>query len=88
MFSSNLITSVSPDALTNEQLIGRTHRDGQEEDTVTADILIGCLEHYEAFQRALDAARAAQDTLGHEQKILLADVCMPNIGLRTGPLWV
>ena len=87
MFSSNLITSCPPGAQTAEQLIGRTHRDGQEADTVTVDILIGCREHYDSFQRALDGARAAADTLGHMQKLLVSDVCMPDISSRRGPLW-
>lgn len=87
MFSTNLITSCSPSAKIVEQLIGRTHRSGQEADEVTVDILLGCREHYDAFQRALDGARAAADTLGHAQKILLADLCLPNIDNKTGPLW-
>jgi len=70
-----------------EQLIGRTHRDGQEADEVSVDVLLGCAEHYEAFSRALDGARAAADTLGHDQKLLLADVTMPDVSRRVGPLW-
>jgi hypothetical protein len=87
MFSANLITSCPPSAQTVEQLIGRTHRDGQEADEVTVDILLGCREHHDAFDRALDGARAAADTLGHDQKLLLSDVCMPDISNRRGPLW-
>jgi hypothetical protein len=87
MFSSNLITSCPPGAAIVEQLFGRTHRDGQEADTVTFDILLGCREHHDSFQRALDGARAAADTLGHDQKLLLADVVMPDITGRRGPLW-
>jgi hypothetical protein len=88
MFSSNLITSCPPGPAIVEQLIGRTHRDGQEADTVTVDILIGCREHYDAFYRALDGAKAAADTLGHDQKLLLADLTIPDIYGRKGPLWV
>ena len=88
MFSANLVTSCPPGAAIVEQLVGRTHRDGQEADEVTVDILLGCREHHDAFQRALDGARAAADTLGHDQKLLLADLCFPNIDNRRGPLWV
>jgi hypothetical protein len=88
MFSENLITSCPPSAATLEQLIGRTHRDGQQADEVTVEFLLGCLEHYDAFDRAVHAARAAADTLGHDQKLLLADLCLPNINSRVGPLWV
>jgi hypothetical protein len=87
MFSSNLVTSCPPGSATIEQLIGRTHRDGQKEDEVTVDILLGCLDHYDAFSRALQGAKAAEATLGHTQKLLLSDICMPNIAGRKGPLW-
>jgi hypothetical protein len=87
MFSANLITSCSPSAKIVEQLIGRTHRTGQEADEVTVDILLGCREHHDSFQRALAGARATEDTLGHRQKILLADLLIPNIENRKGPLW-
>jgi len=87
MFSTNLITSCPPSAQTVEQLVGRTHRDGQAADEVTVDILLGCREHYDSFQRALDGARAAADTLGHDQKLLLSDITIPNIDNRKGPLW-
>ena len=87
MFQANLVTSCPPSSQTVEQLVGRTHRDGQEADEVTVDILLGCREHSDAFQRALEGARAAADTLGHDQKLLLADVVMPDISSRRGPLW-
>jgi hypothetical protein len=87
MFSRNLVTSCPPSALKMEQLIGRTHRDGQEADEVTVEILLGCREHADAFQRALDGARAACETLGHDQKLLLSDILMPDTSLRNGPLW-
>jgi hypothetical protein len=86
-FAANLVTSWSPSAKDAEQLIGRTHRDGQEADTVTVDVLFGCREHYDAITRAIDGARAAADVLGHDQKLLLADICMPDISARRGPLW-
>jgi hypothetical protein len=87
MFSTNLVTSFPPGPSIVEQLIGRTHRDGQEADTVTVDVLLGCREHHEAFQRALDGAKAAADLLGHDQKLLISDVVMPDISMRRGPLW-
>src|ERR1019366_7259717 len=79
MFSTNLITSCPPSAAKVEQLVGRTHRDGQEADEVTVDILLGCSEHHDAFTRALEGAQAAADVLGHDQKLLLSDVVMPDI---------
>ena len=87
MFSANLITSCPSGPATVEQVLGRTHRDGQLADEVTVDILLGCGEHAEAFQRALDGAKAAEATLGHSQKLLLADIVFPDVSNRKGPLW-
>lgn len=87
MFSKNLITSCPSGAATIEQVLGRTHRDGQLADEVTVDVLLGCLEQFEAFERALDGATAAEALLGHSQKLLLADVLMPDVSNRKGPLW-
>jgi hypothetical protein len=87
MFSENLITSCPSGAATLEQLLGRTHRDGQEADEVSCDILMGCREQSDAFQNAMEGASAAADLLGHSQKLLLADVCVPDAGGRKGKLW-
>jgi hypothetical protein len=86
-FSANLLTCCPSGALTVEQLIGRTHRPGQNADVVTVDIMLGCYEQMEAFERAQEGAKAAEQTLGHSQKLLLADVAMPDISGRRGPLW-
>jgi hypothetical protein len=86
-FSANLITCCPSGASPVEQLIGRTHRHGQGADVVTVDIMLGCDAQKDAFDRALSGARAAEDTLGHSQKLLLADVTMPDISGRRGPLW-
>lgn len=87
MFSENLITSCPSGPSIMEQLLGRTHRDGQVADEVLVDILVGCREHVEAFQKALDGAKATADTIGASQKLLLADIVMPDISQRRGPLW-
>lgn len=87
MFSHNLITSCPTSSDILEQTIGRTHRDGQEADEVVIDILLGCREHFDAFERARSGAEATADLLGHDQKLLLADVLIPNIQNKTGPLW-
>lgn len=76
-WSRNLITSVFTNAPQAEQLLGRTHRDGQTADQVINDIMLGCAEHYAGFERARAAARAQQDLLGHTQKLLIADVVFP-----------
>lgn len=70
----NLITSPPAGAPSWEQMIGRTHRDGQAADAVEVDTLLGCREHWEALERATEAARMTELTIGHSQKLLLADV--------------
>jgi len=78
-WSANLITSCMTGAAVWEQRLGRTHRQGQLADEVTADVLVGCIEHVEAWERAIAEAEMSRDMLGAPQKILLADVDMPNV---------
>ncbi len=77
-WARNLFTSAPAGAPEWEQRLGRTHRDGQEADEVIADVLFGCREHFEALERALIAARANVQTMGHAQKLLLADIATPD----------
>lgn len=77
-WSRNLITACPTGAAAWEQLLGRTHRDGQEADEVTADVLLGCTEHFDSWTKALAGARAATDTLGDSQKLLIADISFPE----------
>ena len=73
IWNRNLITTPPPGALIWEQLLGRTHRDGQKAEEVTVDVLIGCKEHLSAWYSALSGAQAAFDTTGLSQKLLVAD---------------
>ncbi len=73
----NLITSCPMSSSTVEQLFGRTHRDGQEADAVTFDIMLGCAENVSAIHRARENAQVQRDLLGHEQKLLSCDLVMP-----------
>lgn len=77
-WNTNLITSCPSTATILEQLIGRTHRDGQTSDQVEVDILLGCWEHWDGFEKARSAARMAQDMLGQPQKLLIGDVEWPE----------
>jgi len=86
-FSRNLVTSPPPGASGWEQLLGRTHRPGQKADEVTVDVLVGCREHHDAFEKALEASKAAADTMGHDQKLLLSDVNFPPITNKKGARW-
>lgn len=86
-FHENLITSCFTAADEAEQLIGRTHRDGQEADTVEVDILVGCAEHWDGFDGAMSRARMTNQMLGQSQKLLLADVSWPEKRMD-GARWV
>lgn len=73
-----------------EQLLGRTHRDGQAADEVSAEILVSSLEHVLAFEQAKRDARFLEDFTGQSQKLLFADVVFPTleeVTSRSGPRW-
>jgi len=61
-----------------EQLLGRFHRDGQKADEVTYDVLNGCAEHIDAFEKAQMKAGKIQDLTGQEQKLCYASVSYGN----------
>lgn len=70
----NLVISPPASGSAWEQLLGRTHREGQEADEVSVEVLITCDEHREAFEQARADARYVQDSTGQPQKLLYADV--------------
>lgn len=71
-WAQNLVLSPSPSGLEWEQLIGRTHRPGQQED----EVWVSVLAHTPAFREALSSAQRdaeyLQHTTGQAQKLLLA----------------
>lgn len=89
-WNRNLITCPPSSAKAIEQLIGRTHREHQYADQVDVDILIGCIENFESWEKCKARAQMAVDTLGDSQKILIADVMMPSeweLTRQGGPRW-
>lgn len=90
-WSDNLLMGELGDGLEAEQWLARTHRQGQSEDTVTAELWLGCLEHAAAFAVARSRARAIEDTSSHgRQKLNFADIEFPTVAeilSRTGPRW-
>ncbi len=77
-WSRNMFTTMPDNADLAEQVIGRTHRPLQEADEVTVDVLLGCLEHVNAFRKALSGAQTIRDTVGAAQKLLIADIDWPS----------
>lgn len=84
-WSTNLIISPPSTGLLWEQLLGRTHRQGQRADTVTADVLISCRESVEAFERAISDSLYNLQTTGQPWKLTYADI-IRNPKLNDFPL--
>jgi hypothetical protein len=84
-WNKNLIVSLPTGAAVWEQLLGRTHRQGQKADEVQVDVLLGCVEHLDAWKRARAEAQMASDMLGAPQKILIGDVTGFDVRAETLP---
>jgi hypothetical protein len=72
MYSRNLVTCPMASASEWEQVVGRTHRQGQEADEVIVDVYAYTAEQRAAMSAALKVARCLQERDGQKQKILLA----------------
>lgn len=73
-WSRNLILSAIPNGEKYEQLLARTHRDGQEADEVTFEVSVSCLEQWTGMQQVLRDAKYIEQSTGQPQKILYADL--------------
>jgi hypothetical protein len=71
-WSDQLVMEVPTNGATWQQLLGRTHRQGQRADTVTASIYQHTWPLRTKFDKALDRARYAQGMTGEPQKLLQA----------------
>jgi hypothetical protein len=72
-WSRNLVVSAPPNGRVFEQLIGRTHREGQLADEVEFLIMFACIEQWEGFKQAERDALYVEQTTGAPQKLLYAD---------------
>ena len=70
--SRSLITSATPSGKVWEQLIGRTHREGQQADAVSVAVYLHTPELVSVFERARVNARFIQDALGAWQRLCYA----------------
>jgi hypothetical protein len=73
-FARNLIVSTPPGADVWEQIMGRTHRDGQRKDEVTFDVLLLCYEQWNVFRQARRRAEYVERTMRQCQKLNFADI--------------
>lgn len=72
-WNANLVLSPPTIGSVWEQLLGRTHRDGQEADTVTVDVVAVVREQFAGIHQALLDATYTQETTGQPQKLLYAN---------------
>ena len=70
----NLITAPPSSGKMWEQLLGRTHRDGQPADTVTFDVILHDDSLMDSFRQAVADAVYLEDTLGNRQRLNYADI--------------
>lgn len=73
-YNKNLVLNCTPIGSAWEQMIGRTHRQGQEADNVHVEVLITCEEQKAGFWQAVKDAHYVQDTTGQRQKLCYADI--------------
>lgn len=73
-WSRNLVIGVPPNGGQWEQLIGRTHRDGQRAPGVTFDVLLGSAEDAAALERSIADSRYAEAMTGQAQKLAHAEI--------------
>lgn len=89
-WDTNFIVSPPPNGERWEQLLGRTHRDGQQSDEVFFDVAGFSVEQVEAFWQARRDAEYVAASLGSPQKLLVADHDVPTVEdvvLRGGGRW-
>jgi len=90
-WSQNLVASPPPTGSVWEQLIARSHRDGQEADEVSVDVILGCVQQWGGFEQARLDANYIQSTTGQVQKLNYADVDVPSpreVAVRTEARWL
>lgn len=71
-WSRNLVLEPPSSGETWEQLIGRTHRAGQEADEVIVEVYGHTVAFTRALKSARESARYIQDSTGNIQKLLIA----------------
>lgn len=89
-WSTALVTSAPANGKKWEQVLSRLHRDGQEADEVSFDVLVTCAEHAGAFWQSVSDCRYVEGMFGSPQKLLLAGTNVLTAGelaQRSGARW-
>ena len=80
------VPSVMPTGTVVEQLLGRTHRTGQDADVVEYSFAISCREQLEGFEQAERDAAFHRDLLDAPARLTIADIVRPEFEWR-GQAW-
>ncbi len=73
-WSKSTVLNCTPTGTVWEQMLGRTHRPGQDADTVEVDILTTTQIQRHDFKQARADAKYIQATTGQKQKLSFADI--------------
>jgi hypothetical protein len=77
-FSDNFVCSAPPNGVQWEQKMGRTHRQGQQADTVDFTLYVGCRENIEGFWQSVRDCIRVQQQIGQAQRLVFADKSVPS----------
>lgn len=73
-FHANLVLEVSTSGNDWEQLLGRTHRSGQESDEVTCEVYLHGIDAWDAFDQARRDASYVEETWKQTQRLSYATI--------------
>jgi hypothetical protein len=86
-WNQNLVISPPPTGTVWEQVIGRTHRQGQEADEVEVDVVIGCEVEMQCWKQAVRDAEYASNIEG-PKKLTYATIDQTfRVPSSDGALW-
>lgn len=77
-YNKNLVLSPPTTGDRWEQMLGRTHRDGQQADEVMVEVYLGCQEARKAFGQALSDSKYQESLVG-TQKLRIADILIKGV---------
>lgn len=75
-WSRNVVVTPPASGKTWEQMLGRTHRQGQEADEIEVTVILGHGTIRQSMRQALADAKFIQATTGQPQRLLMADLTL------------
>ena len=78
-YNQNLVVSCQSSGARMEQLLGRTHREGQYSDEVSVDIFCGSFDQWLCLEQAQKDAKYIEDSTGQPQKLNQATIEWPTL---------